>query len=80
MQRLDYAALRKSCRIPILTVYNSPKDFPGRFVIRLFDVDQPTMLYFVADTLEGVRAVVPHEMRRLARHPDDDPCIVEVYV
>ena len=46
MQRLDYAALRKSCRIPILTVCNSPKDFPGRFVIRLFDVEQPTMLYF----------------------------------
>lgn len=80
MQRLDYAALRKSCRIPILTVYNSPKDFPGRFVIRLFDVEQPTMLYFVADTLEGVRAVVPHEMRRLARCPGDDPCIVEAYV
>ena len=80
MERLNYAYLRKLCRIPILTVYNSPKDFPGRFVIRLFDVDQPTMLCFAADTLEAVRAVVPPEMRRLARHPDDDPCIVEAYV
>ena len=80
MQTFDYQALRKNTRVPIITIYRNPKDYPGKYVARVFDINIPTMLVAVADTLEEIRKCVPHEMHRLRRRQEDDPCIVEAYV
>jgi hypothetical protein len=67
------------------TIYDSPLDFPGRFVVRRFEIkhgavfpdDDPVV---VADSLEAARAAVPEYMTRLARSPDDALSVVETWI
>lgn len=80
MQTFDYLTLRKNTRVPIITIYRNPKDYPGKYVARVFDINIPTMLAVTADTLEEIRKCVPPGMRRFRRRQEDDPCIVEAYV
>jgi len=68
----------------IFTVYENPKDYPGKFVIRRFvgtvPDQQPTA---VSDTLQGARAdllkIHPH-LVHLSRRAGDDPVIVETWL
>lgn len=66
--------------LPMFTVCSSPRDYPGRYTVRLSDLDKPTNIVAVRDTLEAARACVPKGLARLIRDPNDDPVIVEVYV
>ena len=69
---------------PIFTVYFSPKDFPGKYVVRLFDADKPLRLITVSDTLEQARATIPQGpplgFAHMTRSPEDDPVIVETWL
>lgn len=66
---------------PIWTVYENPTDFPGKFVARLWDLDQPTDQIKVADTLREIRAeLMPLGLHRLERQPEDDPHILETWL
>ena len=79
--RFDYARLVKQTTIPIITVYRSPADYPGKFVARVWDVDRPTFLAAVADTYEELMEAVPtRKMVRMARNPNDDPVIMETWI
>lgn len=64
-------------------VYRSPADYPGRFVLRLWEVDgegpHPRDA-IVADSLDEIRASLPGGLTRIARSPDDDPVIVETWI
>ena len=66
-------------------VYCKPLDYPSGYVVRLWTVT-PTGCAFnpdplcLADNLETARAAIPDEFVCLARHPDDDPCIVETWI
>jgi hypothetical protein len=71
------------------TVYDSPSDFPGRFVVREFairrGVAEPvaTGRVFFANGLEGARLVIRKISAAdacLARSPEDPPSIVETWV
>lgn len=66
--------------LPIFTVYNSPLDFQGMYVLRLWIYDKPTPWVRTASTLEAIRALVPLGFVRLPRHPGDDYCIVETWI
>lgn len=66
--------------LPIYTVYFDTKDYPGRYVVRLFATDKPTTWARSAETLDEVRALIPPGLVRLLRHPDDEPTIVEVWL
>ena len=66
------------------TIYESPRDYPGRFVVRGWTVQRepvpdelPTA---VVDTLAAARRHVPVGLFRLDRDPDDDPTIVETWL
>lgn len=65
-------------------IYKSPLDAPGKWVVRKWNVlpppERPTEVAFVGDTLEAVRARVPEGMTCMARSPDDDPSIFEVWL
>lgn len=61
-------------------VYRSPKDFPGVFVARKWLIDGATQETVQAITLEGVRALIPQGLHRMARDVSDDPCIVETWL
>lgn len=65
-------------------VYDSPADFPGRFVVRKWVIrksgEQPTTEVYHAKTLEGVRAMVSHGLVCIPRDENDNPNIVETWL
>lgn len=61
------------------TIYYSPADLPDRYVVRLFDLQTATRQFAIADSLEAARAEIPPGLEMLARHPDDEPQIVETW-
>lgn len=71
----------KQCRVfPIFTVYKNPKDFPDKYVVRLFDGQRPQRLMTVSDTLEEARRTIPPMYLRTPRSATDDPIIVESWI
>ena len=76
----DYAEIRKNTMFPIICVYRHPKDYPNKFVARLFDIDIPTDVAEVADTLDEIRQTIPPNMERIERHENDDEYIVETWI
>lgn len=67
------------------TVYRNPRDFPGRWVVRrsVSNVDGVTMdkePLAVAGTIAEARDALPPGLACTYRHPDDDPCIAEVWL
>jgi hypothetical protein len=73
--------LQQLCDMPIIAVYNSPSDFPGKYVARLWDINKRATAYaMVADTLEEIRAGIPVTMTRLGPSAMDDPIIVETWL
>lgn len=75
---------REKVRMPIFTVYKSPKDFPNKYVVRLFDGKKPLRLVTVKNTLEEARAAIqqgpPFLYTQIGRFEDDDPVIVETWI
>jgi len=66
--------------VPFIVIYKYPADYPNKYVARLWDGLISTSYVALSDTLEGVRAAIPLTMTCLERSPDDDPCIVEVWL
>ena len=68
------------------TVYQHPKDYPGKFVARRFDVDKdgprPSASIIVMEDLEALREVLAFEMHLtcLVRNEEDEPQIVETWL
>lgn len=63
------------------TIYDHPKDYPNHFVARLWIIDKPTDMLLTAFDIEELRERFASEgMTRLERFPQDDPCIVEVWM
>lgn len=67
-------------KLPLITIYEKPSDFPDQFAARLFNIDKATSFVIAASSLEEIRKTIPWHMSKIARSPDDDPCIVEVYI
>lgn len=69
-------------RLPMLVVYERPKDFPNHYVVRVWEAsaNQPTNIAAIAKSLDLARAMIPGGFVRLDRDPSDDPVIVESYV
>lgn len=65
---------------PAFTVFYNPRDFPGKYVVRLFDGKAPTRLMTVKDTLEAAHSSIPPMFYRVDRSPEDDPVIVETWL
>ncbi len=80
VKRFDLERLRKQTKLPMITVYKHPKDYPEQYVARVWDANRPTNLIALADTLDELREAIPQGMYNLGRQPQDDPCIVEVWI
>jgi hypothetical protein len=67
----------------LYTIYEKPLDAPGAFVVRRFLIEaghvSPDVAY-VAPDLDAARRLLPVDVVRLPRAPDDDPVIVESWV
>jgi hypothetical protein len=71
--------------LTLWTVYDKPKDFPEKYVARLFVTSasgaHPTDQIFVADTITEIREeMIRRGLSCLARSDNDDPVIVEVWL
>jgi hypothetical protein len=66
--------------MPIIAVYKNPKDFPDKYVARLFNFKHPTAIAVIGDNLPGIRSKIPGYMVRIDRHEIDDPVIVETWI
>lgn len=66
--------------IAMWVVYDSPRDYPGRFVARLWLNGAPTDSVILADTLDSLRAALPQGLTRLPRLPGDDAAIYETWL
>ena len=72
--------------IKLWTIFESPADYPGKFVVRRFDIVEcgfgplPAESYFIADSLESARLRIPAGKVKVRRSPDDDQCIVETWL
>ena len=72
--------LMKKLQVPIICVYDHPSDYPEHFVARLWDLDKPTPIIMMAETLEELQDKKPPRMAALPRFEKDDPCIVEFWI
>jgi len=67
------------------TVYFNPSDYPGEYVVRRFVISgmnilQDKDIWARRQTLEEARKTIPRTQALMARHPSDDPVIVEVWI
>lgn len=67
-------------KLPIIVVYDSPADFPGKYVGRLWDVDKWTKYAVVRDSLQSLHETIPPRFYRLERQHGDDPVILETWL
>ena len=67
---------------PIWTIYHNPRDFPGRFVVRVFYGECAERDCTTHDTLEDARISVCARGAscNLHRAPADNPVIVESWI
>lgn len=72
--------LRTLVSVPIIAIYNSPSDYPGKYIARLWNIDKPTKFIAVKDSLEEIRKIIPSYMTRLGACSMDDPVIVETWL
>lgn len=66
-------------RIPMIVVYEKPKDYPTQFVARLWNGNKPTRYAILKNSIDDIRAAIP-PMHRIGRHPGDDPVIQETWI
>jgi len=63
-------------------VYKSPKDYPGKWVVRRWEIHTEPVCCecYVADTYEEAVNCIPLDLVKLMPCPGDDPCIVETWL
>lgn len=66
--------------VPIIAIYNSPADYPGKYVARLWDINKATKFIAIRDSLEEIRKTIPSYMTRLGACSMNDPVIVETWL
>lgn len=77
---VDYSEMK----MPFIVVYDSPKDFPGKIIARVWEgaLNRPTNTYCEYDNLDKCEKDIVSAgfILKFPRTPDDDKCIVETYM
>lgn len=80
VDKMDPELIRQYTSMPLIAVYRSPADYPGKFVARLWDAHHPTNLIMTTDSLDELLQRRPPEMIVIGRQPSDDPIIIETWL
>lgn len=79
----DDIDLRTISNFPMISIYYNPKDYPGKYVARVFDIRpgevRPTRYIMLNDNLEELRSAMPVEFSYMDKTPKDDPELLEVW-
>ena len=78
LEEVDLSGLR----IPAIVVYESPDDYQGLFVSRVFDLDQPTDVVMIKQTMNEITSEIRKntDMVFMARGADDVPALAGVWI
>lgn len=78
IREIDFRGLR----MPMLAVYDSPEDYPGKVVARLYDLDRPTDIVLIGSAREEIQAEIRNNtgMVFLLRGAEDVRSLVGVWV
>lgn len=81
-QRVEsFAAVDMSdLHFPSIAVFYNALDYPGLYVARLFDLEHPTDVMMVKETLEEIHEGIPPTFARLPRSEDDHESVWEVWI
>jgi len=71
---------KKVKKYAVFVISKNTSDFPGKFAVRLFDLNRPTCLVAVKNTLEEARESIPIGYKCFKRSKKDDPVIVETWM
>ncbi len=72
-----------SCGIPMIVIYDHPRDFPGvAYVARVWEGIKPGRVYMAADSISKIRrAIRMHtDLCKMPKMIGEDPCIKEVWL
>ena len=74
--------IARTCFPPIWTIYDHPRDYPKRFIVRVFYGLTPEPQSTAHDSLADARVSVQARggCVNLGRQPKDDPVIVESWI
>ena len=77
---VDYSDIK----VPLVVIYDSPKDFPGKVVARVWngEKNRPTNVYCEYENLKRCEDDVMSAgfIFKFPRTPEDDTCIVTTYM
>jgi hypothetical protein len=66
--------------MPLIVVYEHPLDFPDKYIARLYNLDMPTNMIMVKDNFDEILEGIPMDMVRFMPSPEDDACIVAIFI
>ena len=75
--------LNQKFKCPVIVVYRNSSDFIGKYVARIWDLEDKSIVpkhFIVKDTLREVQEQIPINMKWFERDAEDDPCIVGTYI
>lgn len=69
-------------QVPMLVVFEHPKDYPDQYVARVFDLDEPKHIIMLKNTLVEMQREIQENTNMIftGRNKEDDPCIVGVWI
>ncbi len=67
-------------KMPIISVFYDTVDIPKKYAARLFDLDKPTNVVVIKDTLEEIQSAIPLRFTRIDRQSNDHPTVVETWI
>lgn len=71
----------RTTTMPLIAIHKHPKDYPDKYVARLFNLTRPTERILIRDTLEDLQKEVAKSGLFFAvRDEEDDPCIVGTWI
>lgn len=82
---IDDIDLSSISKMPIISVYkNITKDYPGKFVARLYDIRPGEVRYtryiMLAEYIQVIHEGIPKYMTRIEPQPTDDPVVLESWL
>lgn len=64
----------------MIVLYESPLDYPGEYVARLWSNNQATRYMVKRSSEAEIILAIPKFMNRLAPDPNDDPVIISIFI
>jgi len=71
--------------LALWTIYKGPADYPDKYVVRRFTIDEKGAVpdaapAYVGESLHEARNAVPRGSEKLCASPDDAACILESWI